>query len=315
MANHKKPSREELKAGMDASLKKLETLPPVDPPAPQDPPNPPQDPPNPPAPPTPPNPPAPPNPPNPPIPPALDLSKVRTKKLEELTPEEKTFVKEHAADLTDEERSAFAVTVPPPKPPIDYEKKFKESSREVQIIQIKEKEMAKAQEEADKLPEPTDDEMKVIYPNWDQIDQLTKDLAKDRILNKKKNDILNAARSKYKNVLDWGEKVDKFVGDPAVLAAHPELEGKTDEFRTFANKATRHGVDFEDLLLAFAGEQAKTVKPNHSGQQMFETGAHRAPAPPAPKDDKITLAQGEQLRKTDYKKFLQLLKAGKIATV
>ena len=37
----------------------------------------------------------------------MDLSEVRVKKLEDLTDEEKAFLTEHKADLTDEERTTF----------------------------------------------------------------------------------------------------------------------------------------------------------------------------------------------------------------
>lgn len=285
MANHHKPSKEELKANMNASLDKLKTIPPETPPAG----DPPQDPPTPPTPPQdPPTPPVgdPPTPPTPPTPP------------ENETPEEKI------ARLEKEKEDAK-------KEAEDAKKKFSNSSREAQVLGFKEKELAKAQEEADALPEPTDDEMKKLYPNWDEIDQLTKDLAKDRVLNRKKNEVIAQAREKFKNVQDWNEKVETFVADPAVLANHPELEGKQEEFKAFASKPTRRGVDFDDLILAFQGEQAKT-KPAPKKGQMFEQGSGGPALPPKPKDDTLSPAEGEALRKTDYKKFVQLLKAGKI---
>lgn len=283
MANHKQPSKDELKKNMKASLEKLEKLPPEDP---KDPPTPPADPPQ--DPPTPPqDPPADPpeDPKDPPTPP-------------EETPDEKI------ARLEKEKADAKAEAD-------EAKKKFSNSSREAQVLGFKEKELAKAQDEADALPEPTDDEMKELYPNWDEIDQLTKDLAKDRVLNKKKNEVISKAREKFKNVQDWNEKVETYIGDPTTLVNHPELEGKTDDFKSFASKPSRRGVDFDDLILAFQGEQAKN-KPAPKKGKMFEEGSGGPPVPPKPKDDKLSPAEGASLMKTDYKKYVQMLKAGKI---
>lgn len=291
-------------------------------------------------PPTPPTPPAgdPPTPPTPPTPPEIKLDDVRGKKPEELTATEKAFIQEHASELTDDEKKNLGIEVTPPTPPTppanetpeekvarlekerddaikaadDAKKKFSSSSREAQVLGLREKELAKAQEEADALPEPTDDEMKALYPNWDEIDQLTKDLAKDRVLNKKKQEIIAKARGAMKDRQSWEDKVDQYVGNPQTLIDHPELEGKQDEFREFASKPTRRGLEFDDLILAFRGELASRPPSPNRGKQMFEPGGSRAPTPPAPKDDKLSPAEGEALRKTDYKKYVAMLKAGKI---
>lgn len=298
MANHHKPTKEELKRGMDASLEKLKNLPPEETPPVEDPPTPP-------APPTPPTPPAgdPPTPPagDPPVPPPTPPTPPAPP-----TPPENETPEQKIARLEKEKEDAKAEAE-------EAKKKFSNSSREAQVLGFKEKELAKAQEEADKLPEPTDEEMKALYPNWDEIDPLTRDLAKDRVLNKKKQEVITAAREKFKNVQEWTEKVESFVSDPAVLVAHPELEGKAEEFKAFASKPTRRGVDFEDLVLAFQGEQAKTKLPPKSGQ-MFEQGSGGPSTPPVVKDDKLSVAEGAALRKTDYKKYVELLKAGKIRT-
>lgn len=251
MANHHKPTKEEMKREMDKSLADLDKLPPEGDTPPADPPQ------------------------DPPTPPAGDPP------------------------------------TPPAKPPIDYKAKFEASSREAQVIGFKNKEVNKAIEEAGALPEPTEDEMKALHGNWDELDSTMKGLLKDNLLSKRKFELIHTATSKFKEVDQWNEKVDTYVQDPATLANHPELEGKQEEFKAFASKPTRRGVDFDDLVLAFQGEQAKTKLPPKKGQ-MFEQGSGGPATPPAPKDDKLSPAEGEALRKSDYKKFVQLLKAGKI---
>lgn len=284
MANYHQPTKEELKRNMTASLEKLKTLPPEDPKKPKEPETPPADPPQ--------DPPTPSQDPpqDPPTPPKEPETPPATPPKEE-TPAEKIARLEKEVE--------------------DTKKKFSNSSREAQVLGFKEKELAKAQEQADQLPEPTDEEMKAIYPNWDEIDKLTQDLAKDRVLNKKKNEIIQGARAKFKDVQDWTEKVDTYIGNPQTLIDHPELEGKTEDFKAFASKPSRKGVEFDDLVLAFMGDLAKN-KPAPKKGGMFPTGGSRTPEPPKPKDDTLSPAEGEQLRLTDYKKYVQMLKAHKI---
>lgn len=288
MANHQKPSKEQLKANMNASLDQLNNLPPEGTP-PVEPPTAPTEPPIPPV--TPQTPPTGNEPPVvPPVePPAAPQNETPEQKIARLEAEAAAFKKEAE----------------------DAKKKFSSSSSEAQVLGFKDKEISKAQEQADALPEPTDEEMKAIYPNWEEIDALTKDLAKDRVLNKKKTDLIAAARAKFKNVQDWNEKVETFVQDPAVLASHPELEGKQEAFKTFANKSTRRGVDFEDLILAFQGEEAKKPPVPKAGE-MFPSGDSSSQTPPKPKDDTLSPAEGAALMKSDYKKYKQLLLARKI---
>lgn len=278
--NHHKPTKDELKAGMGKALDDLSKLPKEGEPP---------EPPTPPAPPTPPEPPTPPTPPEPPTPPA-----------EPPTPPA-------------EPPATPPGTPPPPTPPVDYEKKFKESSREAQLLGYKNKEINKAFEEAAALPEPTDEEMEKLFSDWKDLGKTQQQIAKDSVLNKKKFEIISTATSKFKQVDEWDEKITGFVTDPKVLIAHPELEGKEEEFKHFAAQESRRGFDLETLVLAFNGELAKNPPAPNKGK-MFETGDHRSPTPPAPKDDKVSLEAAATLQKTNYKEYVRLLKSGKIAT-
>src|SRR3989304_1518388 len=133
MANHQKPTKEQLKQGMKASLDKLDTLPPEDPQdPPADPPTPPADPPQ--------------DPPTPPQDPPADPP---------VTPPDSETPEQKIVRLEKEKEDAK-------KEADEAKKKFSNSSREAQVLGFKEKELAKAQEEADALPDPTDEEMKAL---------------------------------------------------------------------------------------------------------------------------------------------------------
>lgn len=198
----------------------------------------------------------------------------------------------------------------------DYKKKFVESSREAQILHSKNKKISDAFEKASQLPDPTDDEMKVEYPDWDLMSDFEKKIAKDSVKNTKRFQAMEEVTKGFKKLGDWQDKVNSFIEDPKTLVDNPELDGKEDEFKLFATKPTRIGVPLEDVVSAFLYNVEKEVKmkPKNKGS-MFETGTGGANEKQKPKTDKITVDQARILRNTDYKKYTEYLKAGKIEQV
>lgn len=194
---------------------------------------------------------------------------------------------------------------------IDYQKKFSESSREALVLHAKNKKLSEAIEQAGSIEPPTDEDMKAEFPEWEEMTTVEQRLAKDNIWNKRKFEAINKASQEGKDIDAWNAKVDTFIDDPKTLIDNPELEGKIDEFKVFATKPTRRGVDFQDLILAFNGERAKK-KVDHKGQ-MFETGEHRSKEKVSLKPKLLTPEEGAILMKKDYAKYKELLMAGKIA--
>ncbi len=194
---------------------------------------------------------------------------------------------------------------------VNYKKRYTDSVREAQVVSFKNKEINQAVDEAATLTEPTEDEMKQKYGSgWDEMSVTEQMLAKDSLLNKKRFELIHGATQKFKAVEDWTEKVDTYIGNPKTLIANPELEGKQEEFKLFATKPTRRGLEFDDLVLAFLGDEAKKVRPNHKGEKMFETGTGGSKEPIKPPDNKLSLAQSEIDRKTNYTLYRERLKAG-----
>lgn len=193
---------------------------------------------------------------------------------------------------------------------VDYKKKFSESSREAQVQGFKNKEIQTAVDAAAQIPDPSEEDLKVAYPTWEEMTETEQMLAKDNLLNKRRFELVHEATEKFKKVDEWTEQVDTYTGDPKTLIAHPELEGKVEEFKQFVSKPSRRGIDLEDLVLAFGGEQAKIVPVVHKGQ-MFEQGSSGT-LPDKPKDDKISLEESKILQKSNYKLWKEKLIAGKI---
>lgn len=193
----------------------------------------------------------------------------------------------------------------------DYKEKFSQSTREAQILYAKNKKTAELLEQASQLPEPTEDELKALYKDWDLMGDFERQMAKESLVGKKYREFIANGTKEFKDIDAWSNTVDEFVDDPATLVRIPELEGKQDEFKAFATKPTRRGVDFEDLVSAFLFDVSKNAKPKSKGS-MFELGSGGPNDKPSNAPKKLTSEQGTALRKQNYRLWLQYSKAGKI---
>lgn len=194
----------------------------------------------------------------------------------------------------------------------DYKKKFSESTRESLILQSKVKKMSEAIKSVNNIPEPTDAEMTTEYPDWDVMTDTEKKLAKDSIKSKKAISLLGSITKESEDIEAWGQKVDAFIDDPKTLIDNPELEGKVEDLRIFASKPTRMGTNMEDMVKAFLYDVNKSRKTNRG--KMFEQGSGGPNDKMKKTDDKISLLDARILMKNDYKKYKEMLLAGKIAT-
>ena len=61
---------------------------------------------------------------------------------------------------------------------IDYKKKFIASTREAQILSAKNKKVMEAFEKAEAIADPTDDDMTKEYPDWEEMGEFEKKIAK-----------------------------------------------------------------------------------------------------------------------------------------
>lgn len=192
-------------------------------------------------------------------------------------------------------------------------KKLSASSKEALILHSRTKKYDEAVEEAEKVEPPTDDEMKAKYgeDEWEQMSAGQRLLAQESWVANKRFEIMSKVSKEGRIVEEWNNKVSEFLKDPKNLTKYPVLEGKQEEFAEFAAKPTRRGLDMEDLILAFTGDLANNPPKKHKGQ-MFEKGSPGIKDKPKPKDDKISAADAKILRETNYPKWKELLKAGKI---
>jgi hypothetical protein len=192
----------------------------------------------------------------------------------------------------------------------DYKKKFVESTREAQVLHAKNKKISEVIEQAEQIPEPTEDELKAEYSDWDDLSATQQKMAKENLISNRRFKMLSQVTKEFKDMEAWQDKVTTFLDDPKTLVDHPRLEGKADEFRLFATKPSRRGVDMDVLISAFLFDVSKERKPNKG--KMFETGTGGPSDKGKPKSDKISLEEARTLRNADYAKYKEYLKAGKI---
>ena len=194
----------------------------------------------------------------------------------------------------------------------DYKKKFIENQREAIILASKNKKLNEAIDNASKIAEPTKEELVAEYPEWEDMSTTEQRLAKDTLISKRRFSLIQDANKESHDIEAWNIKVDEYLIDPQTLIANPELEGKTEDFRLFAMKQSRRGIPFEDLVKAFLYDESKI--PKKTGK-MIEEGAGGDNHKPKPVSDKISLEQARILRVTDYKKYSELLRDGRIESV
>lgn len=257
MANHIKPTKEEIQANIEKDLKEIEK--PVETPVEET-----------------------------PEPPIIPDAPIEETPDPEPSKEEKEEIKEQKE--------------------IDYKKRFVESTREAQILHAKDKKINEAIEEAKKL-DITDDDVQKEYPDWELMSDTEKKLARNDVLNKKRFDMLEKVTEESKNITVWHEKVDTFADDPKTLIDNPDLEGKIDEFKIFATKSSRRGVDFDTLVSSFLWTEEKTKLKNKGAMFPTSTGGQKGKPQVS---DKISMEQAKTLRDTNYNEYKRLLRENKI---
>jgi hypothetical protein len=256
-------------------------------------------------------------------PPEIKLEEVVTVDPSELSDRQKAFLSEHKGELTPEQQVKYGLKQAVEQESeeekkrqakIDYEEKFRNSSRQAQLEGYKNKELNKAIIEASKITDIPEEELIKEIKDWELMTDTEKRLSKDNLINKRKFDLINKASDKFKEVDEWDEKADKFVKDPIVVANNPEIEGKEEDFKAYANNPERRNTPFDVLLSAFLHDVEKIEKPKHKGK-MMESGSAGPNTPIKPKSNKIPFNQAMIMKQTNYNDYVKNLKAGNIESV
>jgi hypothetical protein len=133
----------------------------------------------------------------------------------------------------------------PAQPPIDYEKKFAESTREAQILAAQlEAERAKSARR-ELTNEPTDSDLRAAFPEWEYMSEPEKRSATMAFKADRRSAQLEAEREAEKAERSWQNDLELAV------AAHPELGAKAREFKDYASKPSHRGAPVDVLIKAF----------------------------------------------------------------
>ena len=153
-------------------------------------------------------------------------------------------------------------TVPPteepapavdPAPAIDYETKFKESSREAQILaaQLEQERLKNSKELTN---EPTDSDLQAAFPDvdWAEANSFTKTLARTTLSADRKATSLQQKEQEREAATRWNTDLE------LTIAQNPTLQGKEQAFKAFAGKPTHKGAPLPTLVSAFLFEASST---------------------------------------------------------
>jgi hypothetical protein len=202
-------------------------------------------------------------------------------------------------------------TTPPadPAPPIDYEKKFAESTRENQILAAKLAEADAERARRELTTEPTDSELLAAFPEWDIMTDTEKRLARGTFTAQRIASTLQSEREQEKAERQWTTDLE------LTIAQNPSLQGKELAFKEFAKKPTHRGAPLGTLVSAFLFESSSTPSttpaPTPAPGLLPGNGGPRG-------SDKPKLLSGDelkQLRQTDEKAYKEYIRTHDITQI
>ena len=191
----------------------------------------------------------------------------------------------------------------------DYKKKFGESTKENQIVAAKAKEFESRIKDLTNINEPTDEELKVEFPNFDDMSDNERLLAKEVIKSRRMaGNATNLVLDMVKSDRERSELKD-------VYSKYPDLASRAEQFEAYRNKPSHKGAPIEVLAKAFLQDfkeeidEAKPKKPKEKPKPGLEPGSGGG-QPPAPAT--ISDEEAAKIRKTDPKRYAELIKKGLI---
>lgn len=202
---------------------------------------------------------------------------------------------------------------PTPKEPEEpIEKKLTDVSREATALHFKNKKLVDTIEEASKMPEPTTEELKAYAKtqgaDYDELDEFSQNILKKTYLNEKRLEKIQSVTEESKAIDAWAKKVDTFIEESVDAGKYPSLASLGKEFRRFAMKETRRGVDLNDLVASFLYSADRVIPKNK--KSLLLGGGNGSAVPPKPtglSEDDVA-----RIREKDPKEYRRLIKAGKI---
>lgn len=240
----------------------------------------------------------------------IDLVETITPDLEEKTPVREDTIDD--ADLTDIEESTT------PSRAEAVEKLYEDSSREATELYFKNQKLSKAISEAQSVGEISVDELREyalkMGEDYDTLDKFAQNILKNSLVNEKRFKKITDAVKEDEKFTDWMRKVDAFVENDDTLNRYPSLENNREDFRKFASRPNRIGLDLDDVVALFLyNKTTRTTKSSGvSNNELLLSSKGKAPS-----EQKKTGLSGEdlfKLRSMDQRAYKLAIKSKKLST-
>lgn len=224
----------------------------------------------------------------------------------ETTTENRSEVVETPAEPAAPTEQTPPETQPAPEGYIPKEK-FVASAQE-SILNAERVKVRDAQiEKLTKIDTPTDDAMRQLYPEWDELNDVTKKALVKQEAQEMRQLRIEAQQDEILNRI----KLDEELG--SAIESNPKLAGKEAEFRRFAANPKNKGISVDVLAKAFlfdVSEDAPAPQPVIQKTEVLPQGSGGPREPLKPK--KISLSEAANIRKTDNARYMELVKSGMI---
>ncbi len=185
----------------------------------------------------------------------------------------------------------------------DYKQKFVESQREAILLAERNKVKDAQIEQLTKKDTPTDEAMRLVYPDWDTYN----DIAKQAFIKQESQEMRLRATEARQTELDSRLKQDEEI--QTQIQTNPKLQGKESEFKRFAMNPKNKGISAEVLAKAFLFDVEVPPAPAPQGEALpAGSGGPRGDLSPK----KISIEEAAEIRKTDNNRYMELVKAGMI---
>jgi hypothetical protein len=153
-----------------------------------------------------------------------------------------------------------------------------------------------------KTDTPTDEAMRLVYPEWDQLDAYNKNVLVQIETTKMQNARVLADQQDIKERQKLEDELEN------ILEINPKLKGKESEFKRFAKNPKNKGISADVLAKAFLFDVELEPSAVPKVQEALPTGSGGPRDPLGPK--KMTIEAAAELRKTNYKAYKEALDAG-----
>jgi hypothetical protein len=177
----------------------------------------------------------------------------------------------------------------------ELKKKFGASTTENQVLT----ERLKAEENARKelTKEPTDSDLKAAFPEWEQMTETEKMLARRTFNSERISQSALTTVSKFQSEREWQTSIELASTDPALL-------GKEDAFKKYASKPQYRNVPAEVLRDAFLGTLSPESRPAPKpGLQPGNGGPRNDPKPKGITSDDLSAMRRNSPR--EYEKYIK----------